>query len=844
MRMILCRRPSPMPTPHRRLLKDGFDALNELRNEHAQANLAEALVLAERARDTRSVADAKMGLGQVEYRTGRRDAARVHYEDALQLYKKLGAHRDQAFALQGLGSINNDRDRKDEAREQYLEALRLQRQHGDAEDQAAVLVSLGTLEHLQNRHDDAHAYYIEARQLYQQCGKAEGEADVLAELGPLELAQGNPTEGISKLKRALEIYRFCKNRHGEANTLCALGNALRTTNQLEEAWTCLTNARQLSKQLNDATCEGNALDGMGEVKCKQDLLEEGRAHFLEALTLQKREHNSLGAASAHFGLGNIERMNHRLDEASRHFNQSLHYNRLANNQLGEANTYDCLGEMALEQDQPVEAQKYLHKSLQLYRQMGHQLGEANSLNGLGSIELAQDRPAEARLHLNAALKLQQAVGNEMGIADAISGLGQVAINLGNVAEGRQRLEEARDIFRTAGNPSGEATMFKHLGVLRLQERQFDLARADFDAALRLGRQADNVIIQGYALLGLGCADMEQQKESSGRQNLRNAAILFAQIGQEAQRAKAMELASASWSAPSKPSRRRLLGWGAALLGGAAVGGLGYAMWRTSSQTPPAQQAARWHTLSNVPSDTAIVFVHGILSGPGTAWGNWPDIVAADPRIATALGGRPDIFLAAYHTSADSGPYKMENAADELLMQLRNQSAQGQQAVLTRQRIVFIAHSTGGIVVRDVLERFRKDFSGKTIGLVLMASPSRGSAWADRLEMLSNLAGNKMAQQLSPGNDYLTNLDRRFADFLQAPDFSITGVDVFEQKLVANAERIVNPDTQSSYFGAPRVAADTDHFTVVKPTTADHPSHLYLVDYLQHKFNTKANSAAQ
>jgi hypothetical protein len=126
----------------------------------------------------------------------------------------------------------------------------------------------------------------------------------------------------------------------------------------------------------------------------------------------------------------------------------------------------------------------------------------------------------------------------------------------------------------------------------------------------------------------------------------------------------------------------------------------------------------------------------------------------------------------------------------------------------------------------------------------MASPSRGSAWAERLDMLSRLSGNKMAQQLSPKNDYLTNLDRRFADFSQNPPYVLKGIDIFEQKFVIpnrffstlfSVERVVNPDAQSSYFGAPKIAADTNHFTIVKPTDASHPSHQFLVDFLTHTF---------
>jgi pimeloyl-ACP methyl ester carboxylesterase len=216
---------------------------------------------------------------------------------------------------------------------------------------------------------------------------------------------------------------------------------------------------------------------------------------------------------------------------------------------------------------------------------------------------------------------------------------------------------------------------------------------------------------------------------------------------------------------------------------------------------------------------------------------------ASPRVDERDAER--LFSAVLHLPA-SGIYKIEDAANELLVQLRTSNNVGEQPPLSHQQIIFIAHSTGGIVVRDLLERNRDEFSGKKIGLVLMASPSRGSAWADRLQMLSRMAGNKMAQQLSPGNDYLTNLDKRFADFVQRPPFELYGIDLFENRFiipgrfkllnsVLQVERVVEPNAQSSYFGSPKIVPDTDHFSVVKPGAASHPSHQFLVDYVEKVF---------
>jgi len=118
-----------------------------------------------------------------------------------------------------------------------------------------------------------------------------------------------------------------------------------------------------------------------------------------------------------------------------------------------------------------------------------------------------------------------------------------------------------------------------------------------------------------------------------------------------------------------------------------------------------QQSPRNNTrYSYTASDTVFVFVHGIFSNSEDCWTSpsrkyWPEILDQDPRF-----DKPNIFLGGYYTDASSGLYGIRNAADELLSHLRVRDPKGIPAPLTPPRIVFIAHSTGGLVVRYLIER--------------------------------------------------------------------------------------------------------------------------------------------
>jgi len=84
---------------------------------------------------------------------------------------------------------------------------------------------------------------------------------------------------------------------------------------------------------------------------------------------------------------------------------------------------------------------------------------------------------------------------------------------------------------------------------------------------------------------------------------------------------------------------------------------------------------------------------------------------------------PSIFLGGFYTEFNSGYFDFRDAADQLYQAI----ATGVNPVLNKRKIVFVTHSTGGIVARQLLVKYVDKFVGKKVGLVLIASPSLGSS---------------------------------------------------------------------------------------------------------------------
>lgn len=248
------------------------------------------------------------------------------------------------------------------------------------------------------------------------------------------------------------------------------------------------------------------------------------------------------------------------------------------------------------------------------------------------------------------------------------------------------------------------------------------------------------------------------------------------------------------------------------------------------------------------SDTVFVLVHGIFSDSRGCWlyvdhkepannEYWPELIKTDERLE-----HPSIYLGGYYTALDAGPYDAHQAVKELRDALKRDG------VLDKRRLVFIAHSTGGIIVRYLLYHNQELFRGKEIGLALYASPSMGSPHADTLSWLSEFYNQQLGSQLQTGSPFLKELDLNFRDLIYNANSSSNGLHIvgaeavenhfiIHKKFLPDKVLVVPEDSASRYFGSPTYLRNTDHFSTVKPDGPMHPGHQFLVTFYE-RFKTE------
>ena len=129
--------------------------------------------------------------------------------------------------------------------------------------------------------------------------------------------------------------------------------------------------------------------------------------------------------------------------------------------------------------------------------------------------------------------------------------------------------------------------------------------------------------------------------------------------------------------------------------------------------------------------------------------------------------------------------------------------------MSRNSIVFVCHSTGGIVVRYLLESNWAQFKDKRVGLVLIASPSYGSTQADKLDLIAKFYKHQLGKQLQWSNWSLKDLDDQFKNMVYSKRIpNLVGVEAYEnhfvihRKLLPDITVVVTKESAGRYFGAP------------------------------------------
>lgn len=228
------------------------------------------------------------------------------------------------------------------------------------------------------------------------------------------------------------------------------------------------------------------------------------------------------------------------------------------------------------------------------------------------------------------------------------------------------------------------------------------------------------------------------------------------------------------------------------------------------------------------SDTVVIFVHGIL-GDADTWSHkprwysqevirWNDLISSDQSLEN-----PDTFIFEYDTKRNS-LYSISDFATQLKNAIINNNLDSYRS------IVFLAHSMGGLVVKDLLTRSSEiptEIREKTRFVHFFATPSSGASIA---ELASYVAENLHLAQMLPISEDFNSVDIQNS-FLQriieewAPISSnIPSYCAYEKEKTYGAVAVVQFESASHGCNRRIEGIQADHINIVKPVDRDYPSY--------------------
>ncbi|MBG0568452.1 AAA family ATPase [Actinoplanes aureus] len=218
----------------------------------------------------------------------------------------------------------------------------------------------------------------------------------------------------------------------------------------------------------------------------------------------------------------------------------------------------------------------------------------------------------------------------------------------------------------------------------------------------------------------------------------------------------------------------------------------------------------------------VVFLHGLNGDGRKTWMRdvadpasfWPQWLAEDVEHVAVWTVHYDAWASRYlgHSMA------LEDRAKSVMDQLRNKR-------LGERPLCFIAHSMGGLLVKEILmhssqgrTEFRT-FARQTRGVVFLATPHTGSALATMLDTLPRAVRQTPAvRDLRREDPHLRQLGDDYRDWVAESGLKHK---VYSEMHGKKGVLVVQPSSANpGLAGVPSIPVDADHAAICKPLNRD------------------------
>ena len=240
----------------------------------------------------------------------------------------------------------------------------------------------------------------------------------------------------------------------------------------------------------------------------------------------------------------------------------------------------------------------------------------------------------------------------------------------------------------------------------------------------------------------------------------------------------------------------------------------------------------------------VVFVHGLGGNAKEYWmadtkdaaTYWPDWIATD--LLEAIDLRTNVWSVDYEVSKfkwGEGALPLEQRSIEILSLLNDEG-------IGDKPVVFVTHSLGGLVVKEMLRDCETNDEYREIGLstrgvVFISTPHAGSSLADSLQRIAGLITTDAIGDLKKNEPHLLKLNQFYQTRVRDH-----GIDTLCFGENHKTQGILVVDKGSANLGIPgksTIYLDKDHISICKPESREHRPYNTILTFIK-KVATSSN----
>jgi triacylglycerol esterase/lipase EstA (alpha/beta hydrolase family) len=224
---------------------------------------------------------------------------------------------------------------------------------------------------------------------------------------------------------------------------------------------------------------------------------------------------------------------------------------------------------------------------------------------------------------------------------------------------------------------------------------------------------------------------------------------------------------------------------------------------------------------------AVVFVHGVFGTKQNTWFNqttsFPDLLGTDPEFDK----QTDIFLFEYYSPKFGSAASIPGLANQL-----RGSLEDHRVFEDHQKVIFLSHSMGGIVVRQYL--LTKHDLNKVAMLYFYATPTNGSELTESAQALSSSPQLRGMLPLE-GNDLLQSIEDGWTQWDATK--SVPSYCAYET-LPTYGVWVVKQSSARALCNEPADAITANHIEIVKPDGREDPRYSRFATAMRRSLSTE------